>query len=60
MEELPLLINITEARRYLGMKDSTFYQLRKTTKFPKPKYIGGKKRPMYARQELEDWVKNLE
>jgi predicted DNA-binding transcriptional regulator AlpA len=55
----PLLINLTEARRLVGMRDSTFYLLRKDPRFPKPKYIGGKKRPMYIRKELEEWVSKL-
>jgi predicted DNA-binding transcriptional regulator AlpA len=59
MNDERLLINAIEAREILNMCHATFYRVRKMSGFPKPRYINGRKRPMYLRKEIEEWVSNL-
>ncbi|MBA4260336.1 MAG: hypothetical protein C0446_14330 [Chitinophaga sp.] len=47
-----------EAQEILGIGTTKFYELNKRLDFPKPQTPFGK-RPMYIREELEMWVKNL-
>lgn len=59
MTNVSLLVTIVEARKILGMPNSTFYRIKKSPGFPKPRYIEGRKRPLYIRKELEEWVSKL-
>lgn len=58
MEERSLLICPKEAHKLLSMSRSKFDEMKRIAGFPKPRYPAGK-RPMYVRQELEEWVNNL-
>lgn len=54
----PLLLYPNEARKFLGVKSTKFYELVKLPDFPKPRNPIGK-RPMYLRSELEEWANNI-
>lgn len=53
-----LLLYPKQAQELLGVKATKFYELLQTPGFPKPKSPVGK-RPMFVREELENWVKSL-
>ena len=58
MKELPLLLYPKQAQQLIGVKATKFYVLLQTPGFPKPRTLFGK-RPMYLREELERWVKEM-
>ena len=58
MKQEPLLLYPNQAKRFLGIGTTKFYELVKLETFPKPRFPS--KRAMYLREELEHWVKNLE
>lgn len=47
-----------QAADLLGVGATKFYELNKLSDFPKPRNPLSK-RPMYIRQELEEWASNL-
>lgn len=52
------LIHAREAQEIIGVANTRFYELVKRSDFPKPtREIT--KRPMYFREEIEDWVRGL-
>ena len=55
----PLLVYPKQAKEMLGVGATKFYEFNKLPGFPRPRSPLGK-RPMYLRQEIEDWVLNLE
>ncbi|KTD58799.1 Helix-turn-helix domain protein [Legionella sainthelensi] len=55
----PLLLYPKQAQKLLGVGTTKFYELIKSPNFPKAKNPLGK-RPMYLREELENWVRNLD
>lgn len=55
----PLLLYPHQAAALIGVKATKFYELNKLPDFPKPRHPLGK-RPMYIKQEIEDWAKSLE
>lgn len=57
MKEKPLLLYPSQAKKFLGVGATKFYELVKLPSFPKARFPN--KRAMYVREELEDWVKNL-
>ncbi|KTD02659.1 helix-turn-helix transcriptional regulator [Legionella feeleii] len=59
MKQESLLLYPKQAQKFLGIGATKFYELVKLSNFPKAKTPLGK-RPMYLREELEKWVKNLE
>ncbi|MCC5016058.1 AlpA family transcriptional regulator [Legionella sp. 31fI33] len=59
MKQNSLLLYPSEAAALLGVRATKFYELKKLPDFPRPKNPLGK-RPMYLREELESWVKNLD
>lgn len=59
MKSCPLLLHPKQAQEFLGVKATKFYELLQLPDFPKPRAPLGK-RPMYLREELEGWVKNLD
>ena len=59
MHDLPMLLYPKQAQKFLGVGTTKFYELIKLPTFPKAKSPLGK-RPMYLREELEAWVKNLD
>jgi predicted DNA-binding transcriptional regulator AlpA len=59
MTDGSLLISALEARTLLNMCHATFYRVRKNPEFPKARYINGRKRPLFVRKELEEWVSKL-
>jgi predicted DNA-binding transcriptional regulator AlpA len=59
MKQDPLLLYPNQAAALIGVRTTKFYELRKLSDFPKPRNLLGK-RPMYVRQEIEDWAKSLE
>ena len=59
MKEDSLLLYPKQAQKLLGIGKTKFYELVKSTTFPKAKSPLGK-RPMYLREELENWVKSLD
>lgn len=58
MKEEPLLLYPNQAQKFLGIGSTKFYELVKLETFPKPRFPS--KRAMYLREELENWVKNLD
>ncbi|WP_061467985.1 helix-turn-helix transcriptional regulator [Legionella pneumophila] len=54
MKEIPLLVYPKQAQKILGVGTTKFYELLKLPTFPKARNPLGK-RPMYLREELEDW-----
>lgn len=59
MKQESLLLYPKQAQEFLGVGTTKFYELIKSPTFPKSKNPLGK-RPMYLREELEHWVKNLD
>lgn len=59
MKSNPLLLHPKQAQELLGIKATKFYELLRLPGFPKPRTPLGK-RPMFLREELENWVKNLD
>jgi predicted DNA-binding transcriptional regulator AlpA len=59
MQDLPMLLYPKQAQKILGVGTTKFYELIKLPTFPKSRSPLGK-RPMYLREELEVWVKNLD
>lgn len=59
MKDLPLLLYPKQAQKFLGIGTTKFYELVKLPDFPKTRSPNGK-RSMYLRDELENWVKNLD
>lgn len=55
----PLLVYPKQAKEIIGVGTTKFYELIKLPTFPKAKSPLGK-RPMYLREDLENWVKNLD
>ena len=53
-----LLIYPRQAANLLGVGTTKFYELNKLPDFPKSRNPLGK-RPMYLRNEIEDWVTSL-
>ncbi|HAT2016927.1 TPA: helix-turn-helix transcriptional regulator [Legionella pneumophila] len=58
MKQYPLLLSPKLAQEFLGVKSTKFYELIRLPNFPKPRTPLGK-RPLYLREELENWVKKL-
>jgi len=58
MNALPILLYPNQAQKLLGVKATKFYELVKLPDFPKTRSPSGK-RPMYLRDELEAWARNL-
>lgn len=54
----PLLLYPNQAAALIGVKTTKFYELIKLPDFPKARNPLGK-RPMYVKQEIEEWAKNL-
>jgi len=54
------LIGATQAARFLGLADSSFYLLRKKmgSDFPRPTVVVG--RPRYRVGALRDWLRRME
>lgn len=59
MNQSPLLIYPKEVQKLLGVGSTKFYEFCKLPDFPKPKNPLGK-RPMYRRDEIEEWVKSID
>lgn len=57
-DDKPLLLYPYQARKFLGVQSTKFYELVKLPDFPKPRNPLGK-RPMYLRKEIEAWANNL-
>lgn len=57
MPDEPILLYPKEAQKLLGVGTTTFYEFAKLSSFPKSSNPLGK-RPMYVREELEQWVKS--
>lgn len=51
-----LLLRPSAAAAYLGVGQSTFYELRRTEGFPGPVDLPGRKEPHYRREDLRAWV----
>lgn len=58
MKTEPLLVYPKQAQEILGVRTTKFYELNKLPDFPKARSLIGK-RPVYIREELISWVKNL-
>lgn len=50
----PILLSVADACRLLGVGRTTFYALRSTEDFPRPRMLGKVKR--WHRAELEAWI----
>ena len=59
MKQDQLLLYPNQAAALIGVRATKFYELKKLHGFPKPRNLAGK-RPMYVRQEIEDWARGLE
>jgi len=59
MKTESLLLYPKQAQRFLGVGATKFYELVKLSSFPKSRSPLDK-RPMYLRDELQNWVKNLD
>ncbi|WP_131778380.1 helix-turn-helix transcriptional regulator [Legionella bozemanae] len=58
MKKVPLLLYPKQAQQLLGVGSTKFYELIKLPHFPKARNPLGK-RPMFVRQEIEEWAINL-
>lgn len=58
MKQESLFLYPKQAQQFLGVGTTKFYELSKLPHFPKARNPLGK-RPMFVRQEIEEWAINL-
>lgn len=58
MNEKRLFLNASEAAGYIGIGRRSFYYLKNSGGFPRPKKIFGKM-DYYLQEDLEVWAKSL-